>query len=133
MSDRALRLAIAALALAGTGVAAYLTVTKLSGAAPVCSTGGCETVQSSRYSELAGIPIALLGLVGYALVLVSALTRAELAAAAGTAVALAAAVYAGYLLYVQAAVIEAFCQWCLTSDAVLLVLVPLTVLRLLRA
>jgi uncharacterized membrane protein len=133
VSDRALRIAIAALALAGAAVAAYLTATKLSGAAPVCSTGGCETVQSSRYSELAGIPVALLGLVGYALVLVSALTRAELAAAAGTAVALAAAVYAAYLLYVQAAVIEAFCQWCLMSDAVLLVLVPLTVLRLLRA
>ena len=133
MSERALRTAIAALALAGAGIAAYLTATKLSGAAPVCSTSGCETVQSSRYSELAGIPVALLGLLGYAAVLVSALTRAEVAAAVGMAVALGAAVYAGYLLYVQAAVIDAFCQWCLTSDAVLLVLVPLTVLRLLRA
>lgn len=132
MSERTLRVAIAVLALAGAGVAAYLTVTKLSGSAPVCATGGCETVQSSRYSELAGIPVALLGLIGYVVIAGSAAVRGEVAAAIGAAAALGGAFYAAYLLYVQAAVIDAYCQWCLTSDAILFVLVPLTLLRLLR-
>ena len=132
MSERTLRAAIAVLALAGAAVAAYLTVTKLSGSAPVCATGGCETVQHSRYSELAGIPVALLGLIGYVVIAGSAALRGELAAAIGAAFALGGAFYAAYLLYVQAAVIDAYCQWCLTSDAILALLVPLTLLRLLR-
>jgi uncharacterized membrane protein len=132
VTERTVRAAIAVLALAGAGVAAYLTATKLSGAAPVCATGGCETVQSSRYSELAGVPVALLGLLGYLLLVGTAAVRDELAAALGAAIALGAAVYAGYLLYVQASVIDAYCQWCLTSDVLLALLVPLTLVRLLR-
>jgi len=132
VTERLLRAAIAVLALAGAAVAAYLTATKLSGAAPVCATGGCETVQSSRYSELAGVPVALLGLLGYLLLLGTAAVRDDLAAALGGAVALGAAAYAGYLLYVQASVIDAYCQWCLTSDLLLALLVPLTLVRLLR-
>jgi uncharacterized membrane protein len=132
VTERTVRAAIAVLALAGAGVAAYLTATKLSGAAPVCATGGCETVQSSRYSELAGVPVALLGLLGYLLLLGTAAVRDDLAAALGAAIALGGAVYAGYLLYVQASVIDAYCQWCLTSDVLLALLVPLTLLRLLR-
>jgi uncharacterized membrane protein len=132
MRDRTVRTAIALLALAGAGVAAYLTATKFSGAAPVCATGGCETVQSSRYSELAGVPVALLGLLGYLLLVGTAAVRDDLAAALGAAIALGAAVYAGYLLYVQASVIDAYCQWCLTSDVLLALLVPLTLVRLLR-
>jgi uncharacterized membrane protein len=132
VTERTVRAAIAVLALAGAGVAAYLTATKLSGAAPVCATGGCETVQSSRYSELAGVPVALLGLLGYLLLVGTAAVRDDLAAALGAAIALGAAVYAGYLLYVQASVIDAYCQWCLTSDVLLALLVPLTLVRLLR-
>ena len=132
MTERTVRAAIAVLALAGAGVAAYLTATKLSGAAPVCATGGCETVQTSRYSELAGVPVALLGLIGYLLLVGTAAVRDDLAAALGAAIALGAAAYAGYLLYVQASVIDAYCQWCLTSDVLLALLVPLTLLRLLR-
>ena len=91
MTERTVRAAIAVLALAGAGVAAYLTATKLSGAAPVCATGGCETVQSSRYSELAGVPVALLGLIGYLLLVGTAAVRDDLAAALGAAIALGAA------------------------------------------
>jgi uncharacterized membrane protein len=132
VTERTVRAAIAVLALAGAGVAAYLTATKLSGAAPVCATSGCETVQSSRYSELAGVPVAVLGLLGYLLLVGTAAVRDDLAAALGAAIALGAAVYAGYLLYVQASVIDAYCQWCLTSDVLLALLVPLTLVRLLR-
>jgi uncharacterized membrane protein len=71
VSERVLSLAAAALALAGLAVSGYLTYIHYAGIAPVCAGGGgaCERVQSSHYAELAGVPVALLGLVGYALIL----------------------------------------------------------------
>jgi uncharacterized membrane protein len=128
-----LRVAIGALALAGAGIASYLTVAKLTNSATVCPTSGCETVQRSRYSELAGIPVALFGLVAYAAIFGSALRRELLAVAAGAAVALAGFAYAGYLLVVQLAVIDAVCTWCVASDVVVSVLAVLAVARLAHA
>ena len=57
-----LRGAIAAAALVGAAIAAYLTVVHYAHASPICTTGGCEKVQHSSYAELAGIPVAVLGL-----------------------------------------------------------------------
>ena len=66
----ALRGSAAAVATAGLGIAAYLTVVHYTGAAPACAIAhGCEVVQSSAYAKLAGVPVALLGLIGYALIL----------------------------------------------------------------
>ena len=63
MCDRALRLAVAAVALAGTAVAGYLTYVHYRPAALICTGGGgCEAVQDSSYAEMAGIPVAVLGL-----------------------------------------------------------------------
>ena len=67
LSDRALRVAAGCVALAGMAVAGYLTWVRYDEAALVCvAGGGCETVQQSSYAEMAGIPVALLGLLGYA-------------------------------------------------------------------
>ena len=50
----------------GLGIAAYLTIVHYAGGSPVCAIAhGCETVQKSRYAEFAGVPVALLGLLGY--------------------------------------------------------------------
>jgi uncharacterized membrane protein len=130
VTERTVRAAIAVLALAGAGVAAYLTATKLSGAAPVCATGGCETVQNSRYAELLGIPVALLGLASYTFVLGTAFFDNMLARAAGAATALAGVIFGLYLLIVQLVVIDAVCQWCLASDLVLDALAVACLLRL---
>ena len=71
MSDRALRLAVAAVAAAGVAVAGYLTYVHYRPGALICTGGGgCEAVQDSSYAEIAGIPVALLGLVAYLAVLV---------------------------------------------------------------
>ena len=52
-----------AVALIGLGIAGYLTVVHYTGGAPVCAIAhGCETVQKSSYASLAGVPVALLGL-----------------------------------------------------------------------
>ena len=125
-----LRIAIGALALVGAGIAAYLTVTKLSHVSPVCPTGGCATVERSKYAELAGIPVAMFGLLAYLGVFTSALRREELAIAAGAAIAVAGVAYGAYLLVVQLAVIEAVCTWCVASDVVVVLLAALAVARI---
>ena len=129
MSDRALRAAVAALALVGLGIAGYLTYTRYSGAQIVCATGGCETVQSSSYSTIAGIPVAVLGLVAYAFILLTAFARSEPMRVAGAATALAGVLFAAWLLYAQIALINAICQWCVASDVVITLLAVFTVLR----
>ncbi|HEY6031921.1 MAG TPA: vitamin K epoxide reductase family protein [Gaiellaceae bacterium] len=133
MSDRALRAAITLLALAGAGIAAYLTWVHYHPGALVClSGGGCETVQKSRYSELVGIPVALLGLVSYVVLGASAFVRGVLAAAAAAAIALAGLVFALWLVYVQAAILDAWCNWCVASDVVLALLTVACVVRVWR-
>jgi uncharacterized membrane protein len=70
MSDRQLVQASAVLALVGASIAAYLTYARYSKSAIACPTSGCETVQSSSYAVVAGVPVALLGLVAYLVILV---------------------------------------------------------------
>ena len=132
MTDRRLRAAIAVLALVGLGIAGYLTVTRALGEAPVCTTGGCEKVQSSDYAEVVGIPVAVLGLLAYGALFLTALRAGPALTAIGAGIALSGLAFAAYLFWVQVAVIEAFCLWCLASDAVMAVLAPLTVWRVVR-
>jgi uncharacterized membrane protein len=132
VSDRRLRLGAAVVALAGILVAGYLTRAHYGDGSLVCPVGGgCETVQESAYAELAGIPVALLGLVAYAVLLALILWDAPLARLAAAALALTGLLFSGYLLAVQAFVIEAFCVWCLANDVVIApALALLTALRL---
>ena len=90
-------------------------------------------MQSSKYSELFGVPVAAIGLAGYVLLGASAGFRIEVARAAGAAAALVGLVFAAYLVYVQLGVIGAVCQWCMTSDVLLVLLVAATFLRLREA
>ncbi len=127
-----LRVALAALAVAGAGIAAYLTYVHYADVAPVCSTGGCEKVQTSKYAELAGAPVALLGVVAYTLLFALAWVRGMAAAFAGTTVALVGVAFSGYLLWAQLGPIGAICQWCIGNDVVSAALAALWVTRLLR-
>ena len=129
MSDRALRIAIAALSALGAAIATYLTVVKLSHAPLVCGTGGCEIVQNSHYSKVGGIPISAFGLAAYVALLASTLSASETSRLAGAALGLASAAVAAYLIYLQLGVIDAVCVWCTASDSTMLVLAPLTLLR----
>lgn len=124
---------VGVLALLGAGIAAYLTYVRYTGGTVACTTGGCELVQGSRYSAVAGIPVALIGLVGYLCIAASTLVRGEAGAAIGLALTAVGFAFATYLLYLQAFVIEAFCHWCLASDGVLTVLLVLGALRLAAA
>jgi uncharacterized membrane protein len=127
VSDRVLRAGVALVALAGVAVAGYLTYVHYQPEALICTAGGgCETVQDSSYAELAGIPVALLGLLGYVAVLVLVAWDSELARTLSAAIALVAAGFAVYLIVLQAFVIDAWCIWCLVNDLVIVPLLAVT-------
>ena len=132
MSDRPLRAAAAVVALAGLGVAAYLTWAHYADASVICvSGGGCETVQESAYSELAGVPVAALGVAAYAAVLALVAWDTPSARLAAAAIALVGLLFSSYLLVLQLFVIDALCVWCVANDVVIApALAVLTGLRL---
>jgi uncharacterized membrane protein len=127
-----LRRAAAALALAGVAIAGYLTYVHYAHVQPLCTTGGCEKVQSSKYAELGGVPVALLGLAAYGTLFALAFVRGATAAFASTLVALIGVGFSAYLLWAQLGPIDAICQWCLAQDVLMAALAALCVARLLR-
>lgn len=131
--DRRLRIAILVLALIGIGIAGYLTYVHYAGLKVLClSSGGCETVQSSRFAKLGGVPVALLGLIGYIGILASLAIKTELGRVAGFGIALIGFGFSMYLTYRELFTIKAICQWCVSSAMLMTVLVILTAIRALR-
>ena len=113
----------ALLALLELIVAAYLEIERARGRAVACPIGGgCETVQHSRYSTLAGVPLPLLGLIGAAAMLVTLLLPDPRARTAAFALAAAGALFSLYLAGLQAFQIHAYCAWCLASAVIWLAL-----------
>lgn len=133
MTDRRLRAAMIVLAVAGAGVAAYLTWVHYADVSPICATGGgCETVQKSSYSELAGVPVALLGLGGYLAILATLFLPGEATRLWAAALALVGAGFSLYLTYLELFVIDAICQWCVASAIVMTLLFAVSALRMVR-
>jgi uncharacterized membrane protein len=134
MTDRRLRGAIFALALAGLAVAAYLTYVHYEDIKPVCGLGGdCQKVQTSQWSEVAGVPVALIGLIGYALILASLFVPGEAGRLAGAFLALIGFAFSAYLTYRELFSIDAICPWCVVSACLMTLLAVLTATRLVRA
>jgi uncharacterized membrane protein len=132
LSDRTLRLAAASVAALGVGVAAYLTWAHYSGSQVACiAGGGCETVQESSYAEIGGVPVALLGLIGYAVILGMIVWDAPTARLMAASLAFVGLLFSGYLLVLQLFVIDALCAWCVANDVLISpALAILTALRL---
>jgi len=132
VADRRLRLAAIVLAVIGLGVAGYLTYVHYEDIRPVCGLGGdCVKVQSSEWSKLAGIPVAVLGLIGYAVILVSLFVPGEEALIAGALTALVGFGFSAYLTYRELFTIDAICQWCVASAILMTLLAIVTTSRLL--
>lgn len=127
-----LRRAATFLATLGIGVAAYIAIAEADGGAPAClaGSGGCETVAESSYSHLLGVNIAILGAIGYALILGAALLRGDGARMAGFVLALAGFGYSVFLTYLELFKIEAICQWCVASAVLMTLLLGLNALRM---
>lgn len=129
-----LSLAISFLGLVDAG---YLTVIKLANAAYACSNiGDCEAVNTSRYSEVAGVPIAALGAAAYAVILVLLLldrrpsAHSEQLRFGVFGLSLAGTLYSAYLTYVELEILRAVCPFCLLSAVCLIALLVLSILRL---
>jgi uncharacterized membrane protein len=106
-------------ALAGLGIATYLLAVRVLGEAPACGPlKGCETVAASEYATIAGIPVALFGVLFSVVLLGACLAwwrradRRALYAAYGLGLAGILAVL--YLTYLELFVIEAICVWCVS-------------------
>jgi uncharacterized membrane protein len=131
---RRLDIAIAAVAVVGLGIAAYLTYVHYAGLHPLClASGGCEKVQSSHWSKLAGIPVATIGLAGYAAILATLFVPGETGLAGAALIALVGFGFSAYLTYIELFRIHAVCQWCVASAILMTALAVLTVARLMVA
>lgn len=130
VSERALRPALASVALAGLGVSGYLTYERAVGASPACVIGsGCTTVQESEYAELAGVPVAWLGLAAYAAFLLAALLPGEAGRVLGLFTALVGFAFSAYLTAVELWVIDAICAWCVASAILVTLALAIAVAR----
>jgi uncharacterized membrane protein len=130
---RRLDIAIGAIALVGLAIAGYLTYVHYAGLHPLClASGGCEKVQSSHWSKLGGVPVAGLGLVGYAAILILLFVPGEAGLAGAALVALVGFGFSLYLTWAELFRIHAICQWCLGSAIVMTSLAVLATTRVLR-
>lgn len=132
-TDRRLGWAIALFALIGLGVAGYLAYVHYADKHIICLTGGgCEVVQSSRYAKFAGVPVPVLGIVGYLSILVSLLIPGEPGRAAGALFGVSGFGFSVYLTWLELARIKAICQWCVVSAVMMTLIAICTVIRLWR-
>jgi uncharacterized membrane protein len=136
ISARTLRIALIVLTTLGMCWAAYLSYVHYSGAAPLCSLKGdpCAAVQKSRYSELEGIPVALIGAIGYLLILGSLLiSEDERARFATTALTLGGFGFSAYLTYREVFTLHKICEDCVASAVIMTIVMCLSLWRFLRA
>ena len=104
------------------------------GAEPVCAIAhGCATVQKSSYSELAGVPVAVLGLLGYVGILAALARDGEGRRTAAACISLAGFGFSAWLTYVEVVRLDAICIWCVGSAICMTLLAGLSAARLLAA
>ena len=120
--------ALASLGLPGGAIGGYLTYVRWTEGTAACyGIGECGTVQTSSYSEVAGVPVALMGLLYFVTIASLALVRLwrgsrELWwAPAALSLALAATGFAAYLAYVEVSVLGAICAWCMAMASLTVV------------
>jgi uncharacterized membrane protein len=119
--SRGLIIFLIIIALIGFADATYLTIEHYAGNIPPCTTDGCETVLTSSYSTIAGIPVALSGAVFYlaflVLIIAYLLEKKEIILKIALLLTTLGFLASIYFFILQAFVIQAFCQYCLLSAA----------------
>lgn len=135
------RMSAAVLSLLGLFLSAYLYLYKIGRIGSLaCGAGGCETVQQSPWSRFAGIEVSLIGMAGYAGLLLVSLIALQpgpssrrwpstvLLLLSGLGVA-----FTAYLTYLEVFVIHAVCRWCVGSAAIIVAILLLALLDLRRS
>jgi uncharacterized membrane protein len=126
---------VAALALAGIFISIYLTLYKLGVVGELsCSIGSCETVNTSRWSVFLGLPVAAWGLLFYldvfGVALLGTMPRWEnepVISIVLVAQATVGVLFSAWLTYLELAVIQAICIWCVTSAVIVLVILVVSI------
>jgi uncharacterized membrane protein len=137
--DKRLKQVIVALSVLGLLVAIYMTIFKLTNNEKMCiGSGGCSIVNASGYSSVRGIPVAVFGVVGY----LSILALLYLESKPGFfqtngsmlqfTVTLAGFLFTLWLVYVEVALIKAYCPFCITSQISMTIIFILTVIRVIK-
>jgi uncharacterized membrane protein len=134
------RMSAAVLSLLGLFLSAYLYLYKIGRIGSLaCGAGGCETVQQSPWSRFAGLEVSLIGVAGYAGLLLVSLVALQpgpssrrwpttlLLLLSGLGVA-----FTAYLTYLELFVIHAICRWCVGSAVIILSIFILALLALRR-
>jgi uncharacterized membrane protein len=137
--DKWLYRASVALVIVGLLVSIYMTVYKLTSNNAMClGSGDCSTVNASRYSEVNGIPVAVIGVLGYLAILATHFfeNRNNFFKQNGTllifGMALAGFIFTVWLIYVEVAILKALCPFCVTSQTAMTIIFILAVIRLIR-
>jgi uncharacterized membrane protein len=128
-----------AVSVLGLLVAIYMTIYKVTSNDAMClGSGDCSTVNASRYSEVNGIPVGAIGVLGYLSILaVHYLERGSgYFKQNGTllifGMALTGFLFTLWLIYVEFALLKALCPFCLTSQVAMTIIFIISVIRLIR-
>jgi uncharacterized membrane protein len=127
-----MRRAMIVFASLGLADATYLTVLHYARITVPCAASGnpCEVVQTSIYSHIFGIPVSLLGAIGYLLILAGLFLRdGHNTRLATLGIALFGVVFSGYLTYREAFTLNQYCEWCLGSAFLMLLTFLLAAVR----
>jgi uncharacterized membrane protein len=128
------RITAIAVAIAGLAIATYLTVVHYTGGEPVCAIAhGCATVQKSSYAELLGVPVAVLGLLGYVGILGSLVKDTETTRSFTAVLTVSGLAFSAWLTYIEVFELNAICIWCVGSAICMTLLAALATTRLLGA
>lgn len=127
------------LAVLGLLNSIYLTWVKFTGKYELCGPiGNCESVNTSQYSEVFGIPIALLGAGAYLVMIISLSLESrgsfwvEYSPIIVFGGSLIGVLYSIYLTYIEVAVLKAICPYCVISAIILVLLLVLSSIRLIH-
>jgi uncharacterized membrane protein len=128
-----------AFVILGLLVSIYMTIYKVTSNDSMClGSGDCSTVNASRYSEVNGIPVAAIGILGYLSILVVLYfeNRNSFFKQNGTllifGMALTGFLFSVWLIYVEVALLKAICPFCVTSQVSMTIIFILSVIRLIK-
>ncbi len=137
--DKWLYRALIALAIIGLAVSIYMTIYKITSNNSMClGSGDCSTVNASRYSEVNGFPVAAIGILGYLAILAVLFFEKrnrffrENATLAVFGLSLAGFLFTVWLIYVEIALLQALCPFCVTSQVAMTLIFILAVMRLIK-
>jgi uncharacterized membrane protein len=132
-------IALVAFTIIGLLVSIYMTIYKITSNDSMCiGSKDCSVVNQSRYSEIYGIPVAVIGLLGYAAILALLLLERNpgFFKQNGTmllfGLSLTGFLFTLYLIFLEIALIKAYCPFCITSQAAMTIIFILSVIRVVQ-